>query len=383
LATDAALFGADLTDLAEKAVEAVGDAFLNLKKIALECPNLRSGKTLVIWAKSHALKECMAANIRARNAVEKARDQCQQAKLASSEAEYQSLIRQVSEAFDTAAGALDIVRTFYFEMQDELATIDICNQPIEAPADNLLSLEGQSAVADMATFSVEMSTTAVEKATEAFSELRERAMECGDSIAGAQAIYDRARETLIASKKAKGQAARKARKSRSLSRQARAAKSEQKLIQRAKMAEQLATEAFIAAERARYSYFIIRDELERLVCNETPALSPAAAPNTRPEDEQSPPVPEPEGEETRPEDEQSPPVPEPEGEETPLKQWLVKFMKMLYDRIPEALNEFPESETCTLEGMTIYIWIDALERPEEEMWLVTKEVCDILDYLPT
>jgi hypothetical protein len=55
---------------------------------------------------------------------------------------------------------------------------------------------------------------------------------------------------------------------------------------------------------------------------------------------------------------------------------------MLYDQIPEALNQFPESETCTMGGITIYIWIDALERPEEEMWLVTKEVCDILGYLP-
>jgi hypothetical protein len=53
-------------------------------------------------------------------------------------------------------------------------------------------------------------------------------------------------------------------------------------------------------------------------------------------------------------------------------------MRMLYDRIPTALSEFPSSETCTLGGIGIYISIDALERPEEEIWLVTKEVCDIL-----
>jgi hypothetical protein len=252
-------------------------------------------------------------------------------------------------------------------MQDELGTIEtgvfkfllfpVCNQPIEAPADNLLSFEGQSAVADMATFSVVMSTTAVEKANETFSELSERAMECGDSIAGAQAIYDGARENLIASQKAEGQAAKKARISRSRLRQARAAKSEEELKQRAKLAEEFASEAFLEAESARYNYFIIRDELERLVCSETPELSPAA-PSTRSEDEQ--------------------PVPEPEGEETPLKQWLVEFMRMLYEKIPVALNEFPESETCTVGGISIHIFIDALERPEEEMWLVTKEICDLL-----
>jgi hypothetical protein len=154
-------------------------------------------------------------------------------------------------------GAVDQARNFYFEMQDKIATIDVCNQPNELPADNLFSFEGQSAVADMATFGVEMSKTAVEKANEAFLELRERTMECGDSITGAQAIYDRAREKLVASQKAKEQAARKARVSRSRSRQARAAKSEQDLIRRAKMAEQSATEAFLAAQSARSSYFTI------------------------------------------------------------------------------------------------------------------------------
>jgi TusA-related sulfurtransferase len=78
LNTDTALFGANLTDLAETAVEAVSDAFLNLKEIALECPNLKSGKILVIWV-IEILKECKAAMIRARNAVKKARDQRQQA----------------------------------------------------------------------------------------------------------------------------------------------------------------------------------------------------------------------------------------------------------------------------------------------------------------
>jgi uncharacterized protein (DUF2384 family) len=111
-----------------------------------------------------------------------------------------------------------------------------------------------------------MSAKAVEKAHEAFSELAERVKECGDSIAGAQAIYDKATETLAASEQAEAKAARKASKSRSRSRQTKAAKSEQKRIQRARMAEQLATDAFLATEHARQSYFNIQDDLERLVC---------------------------------------------------------------------------------------------------------------------
>jgi hypothetical protein len=191
-----------------------------------------------------------------------------------------------------------------------------------------------------------MSAKAVEKAHEAFSELAERVKECGDSIPGAKAIYDEATETLAASEQAEAQAARNARKCSSRSRQSQAAKSEQKRIQNARMAEQLATDAFLAAERARHSYFNIRDDLERLVC-----IEKSAAPGA-------------EGSER-------------EGGETPLKLWLVEFMRMLYDRIPSALQGF-RSETCTLAGIGVYIYIDALERPEEEMRLVTADVCDRL-----
>jgi hypothetical protein len=51
-------------------------------------------------------------------------------------------------------------------------------------------------------------------------------------------------------------------------------------------------------------------------------------------------------------------------------------MRMLYDQIPVALQGFPSSEMCTLTGIDVYIHIDALEQPEEEMRLVTN--CDRL-----
>jgi hypothetical protein len=361
LNTDDALFGANLIDRAETVVEAVDDAFLNLKEITLECPNLRAGKKLVIWARE-ILKECEAAYERALDAVETARDQCQQAKLPTSKKEYQSRMRQVSEAYDTAVGEVNKARNFYFEMQENLVNIDVCNQTVEAPADNLFSLEGQSAVAQLATFAVEMSGTAANKANAAFLELNELVIACGGSIVGAQAIYDSANKNLIASQGAKEQAARRARKCKSWLKQARAAKSKQAKEKRAVSAEKFANQAFLAAESARNSYFTIRDEVERQVYCKTRPLSPIAAPSTRLE----------------PEDDQIPPGQEPKGEETPLMEWLLMFMRMLYDRIPTALSEFPSSETCTLGGIGIYISIDALERPEEEIWLVTKEVCDIL-----
>jgi hypothetical protein len=61
---------------------------------------------------------------------------------------------------------------------------------------------------------------------------------------------------------------------------------------------------------------------------------------------------------------------------TPLKQWLEVLFKELYDRIAEDIvTEYFDSNSCGLEGLSAAIWIDALERPEEEILLITKEKC--------
>jgi hypothetical protein len=218
-------------------------------------------------------------------------------------------------------------------MQQKLANIDVCSQPIKVPA---------HAVEDMATFADEMSTIAVEKAHDDFLELKEGIMEYGDLLPEADAVIENATESLLASEQEEAQAALKARQSRKRSRQARAARpGTPKQIQRARMAEELSTKDLLAAARAREFYFNIRDELERLDCKETPPKAPAQG-------------------------------------ETPLKLWLVEFMGMLYARIPPALKKFPSSETCRLGGIGIHIYIDALERPEEEIQLITQDVCDKL-----
>jgi hypothetical protein len=205
-----------------------------------------------------------------------------------------------------------------------------------------MTVEGAFYMAEMATYLAEISATAVKKANEKFLQLRQRAMKCGDSMAGTQLI-DSARAQLLATRKAKKQAARKARISRRQAQQAIAATSQEQLIQRAKMAEESSELAFLAAENARHSYFLIRDELERPICGKME-------------------------------------VPE-EDEETPLKQWLVLFVDMLFERIPEPISKV--FDDCSYETeMTIDIWIDALEQWWEEERLISKEDCDNLSEIP-
>jgi hypothetical protein len=342
LDTDKAIYDADLAHLAEVAVVAVGDAISDLKETALECPNLRAGKTLVMWAKE-ILEECTAAHQESLDAVARATAQCQQANFASSEAEIEPLIQQAAAAFDAAMNAVDKIQQLYSEMKDKLETTDVCNQPIEGLED--ISVGGASSMAEMATFLAEMSATAFMKAKEVFSELRERVMACEDSMVGTQLI-ESARAQLVATRKANKQAVRNAGISRRHAQQAKAATSQEELIQRVQMAKESSELAFPAAERARYSYSLIREELERPICGETPAPS-------------------------------TPVMQEKEG--TTLEQWLMILMDKLYDRIPQHIvNVFVESKTCSLEGAIIYIRIEALELRGEENRLITKEDCDNL-----
>lgn len=67
------------------------------------------------------------------------------------------------------------------------------------------------------------------------------------------------------------------------------------------MAKESSELAFPAVERARYSYSLIREELEHPICGEMPAPS-------------------------------TPVMQEKEG--TTLEQWLMILMDKLYDRIP-------------------------------------------------
>ena len=334
LNTDKDIYDAGLADLANTAVEGVGGAFLDLKVTALGCSNLRSGKALVAWA-NKTLEECKTAQKELRAAVETARAQCQQASLASSEAQSESLVRQAAETFGTAMKAVDKVLQLYSELKDKLKTTDVCNQPIEDAGDI-------SSMADMAAFVAEMSETAFKKAKQLFSQLQERAMECGDSMTEIQLI-ESARAQLVASKKAKKEAVRKARISRRQAQKAKAAASQEELNQITSVAKESFELALFAAERARNSYYLISDELELPICGATQ-------------------------------------VPE-EVDGAPLKEWLVGLMDNLYALlIPDI---YYLMDNCTSENEeSLYIHIDALEEWWEEEKLITKKDCDNLTAIP-
>lgn len=148
--------------------------------------------------------------------------------------------------------------------------------------------------------------------------------------------------------------------------QAKAAASQEELIQSAKMAKESSTTAFFVAERALYSYFLIKGELEHPICGEMPEQSPPVA-NNGSRTDHSPEVPKVEGGKMQ------------ENEAMTLKQSLVELMKVLYDQIPErVLNAFLNSRICSFGGSSNYIQIDALELPGEETRLIAKEDCDSL-----
>lgn len=325
----------DDADLAKNAVEAVHDALLDLKATALRCPNLKAGKALVTWAKE-TLEEYKAVQKESLDAVERARAECQQANAASTEAQLEPLVRQTVEAFDNAMKAINKVQQLYYEMQDKLKTTDVCSQPIKDARD--ISLAGAFSMAARATYLAEISATAVIKAKEKFLQLQERAIECGDSMAGTQLI-DSAEAQLLEPRKARRQAARKARKSRRQAQQVRVATSQEELIQRAKLVKESSELAFVAAEKAQKSYFLIRDELERLICGKMEASR--------------------------------------EGKGMPLEQWLDIWMDKLYAQLPEPISKVYDD--CSNENeMTIDISIDALEQWWDEERLITKEDCDHL-----
>jgi hypothetical protein len=329
LKTDKAIYDADLADLAKTAVEAVDYALSDLKETALQCPNLKAGKALVTWAKQ-ILEECKAVRKESLDAVARARAKCKQASLASSEAQVEPLLQQAVEAFDTAMKAIDNVQQLYSEMQDILDT---------TAGD--ITVEGAFSMAEMATYLAEISATAVKKGNEKFLQLQERALECGD-LAGTQLI-DSVGAQLEATRKARRQSARKARKTRRKAQQASVATTQEALFESAKLAEESCELAFLAAKRAQNSYLVIRDEVARPICGKTEA-------------------------------------PE-EDEATPLKQWLVLLMDMLYERIPEPINKaFDECSNET--DMSLDISIDALEEYWEEKEFITKEDCDNLSEIP-
>jgi hypothetical protein len=299
---------------------------------------LKAGKALVTWAKQ-ILEECKAVRKESLDAVARARAKCEQASLASSEAQVEPLLQQAVEAFDTAMKAIDNVQQLYSEMQDKLETTDVCSQPIEDAGD--ITVEGAFSMAEMATYLAEISATAVKKANEKFLQLQERALECGD-LAGTQLI-DSVGAQLEATRKARRQSARKARKTRRKAQQASVATTQEALFQSAKLAKESCELAFLAAKRAQNSYLVIRDEVARPICGKTEA-------------------------------------PE-EDEGTPLKQWLVLLMDMLYERIPEPINKaFDECSNET--DMSLDISIDALEEYWEEKEFITKEDCDNLSEIP-
>lgn len=211
------------------------------------CTNLKDGKPLVTWAKE-TLEKCKAAQKESLDAVARARAQCQQAILASSEAQTMMLVQQAAVSFNTAMKAIDKIQQLNSEMQDKLENTAVCDYVGDT------SMEGASSLAEVATYLAEISATAAMKAKEGFSQLRECAMECGQ-----MELIDRARTQLMACRKAKKEAVRNATISRRNAQQARVATSQEELKQGAKMAEKSSVLAFLTVERAHDSYFFIKD----------------------------------------------------------------------------------------------------------------------------
>lgn len=368
----------DGADLAEKAVENAQEAFLALKETVFECPNLRAGATLFTWA-TGALKECETVYQEALSITQAAIRLCQQAKRASSESQ-QPLVKQAAEASNYAMNAIDQAQQLCSEMQDRHENIDVCNQPIEGPSNN--RTEEASAMADLATFGAQMSARAVQKANELFRALRTRAMECGDSE-----VISSARAQLMASRKAKKQAKTEATRSKSLAQQASDATSEEELIQRVKLVEESSSTAFAAAQRARYSYSLIKDELEHPICGKTyrspPEYSPSTSPTVFPETASPTDGSNTEQPSTGPALEGGAIDGVQENDSAPLKEWLVEFMTKLYDKIPEnVVKAYLDAKTCDLEAFNVAIRIDALEQLDEEQMLITKKDCKNLSELP-
>ena len=262
---------ANSANLAMMAAKRANTALSDLKATALECSDLRSGKTLVAWAKKR-LRKCNRTKKKALNAAKRVTSICQQAKLASSDTRLQSLVPKSRKATNNAKDAANKAHRRYIEMSDKIASTDVCNLPIETPTVSF-NAEGASAKAAMAAFGVELAGTAVKKAKEVFSRLKDNATECKDSTTGAESLA-RAKALFRAAQKSKRQAKKKAKLSRAQSLAAQAPAYTNKLRDSANMAGQFSNDALLAAENARDSYFLLREELKRPICGATERSAP-------------------------------------------------------------------------------------------------------------
>jgi hypothetical protein len=358
----------------------------------------------------------MRAEKQALEAGTKATSQCQQAKLASTDAQLQSIVQQSREASDDARDAADKVQRRYFKMRDTIANTSICNLPIESPSVSF-NAEEASAMAEMATFGVELAVMAVKKASEVFTRLKESAMECKNLTAGEQSIAH-AQALLKATQRAKRQATKKARLSRAQAQAAQVPAYTNKLRDSANMAGQFSNDALLAAEKARDNYFLLRDELKRPICGvieqsvpdgsrteqsplvpdtsatasptkfptKSPTVSPTRSPTKSPT---ASPISSPIASPTAAEYEEADNI-EVKGlvtvngmdneSETPLKRWLVELTELMYGKILERLlKEHYAAETpteCNFEGFGVHISIITLETQSEVFQWFTLEDCE-------
>ena len=186
---DLAEFGADMAAIA--VIKASG-LYADLKERAMECSDLLPARELVMMAKA-ALIRARAGQTRARTLAQQARIQCQNAAKASSRTEISQQMQQARELRDSVMEARETASSGYMKLKEAILESSICYMKQSPSTDT--SVEAVCKRADEATFGADIAATVVKNANSAFSDLRERALGCGN-LASGHVLVTRAKSLL-------------------------------------------------------------------------------------------------------------------------------------------------------------------------------------------
>jgi hypothetical protein len=351
----------DMTTAALRAAEA---AFSELTEDALACNDVEMSENVITMAK-RSLTQCKKAHKLALQQGKRAKNQCQKAEKTVSAQDIRKYQQVADKASRFALKEAKKAERAFIQMRDELDR-NVCKQAPQARRSDDATATAICEVAGTASAAFSVATAAAKAANEAFSVLKERALDCYDLQQG-QDYIDAAKEVMDECRNSKALTSAAAKQARKLCKKAKRASSAAGFKGMLQNVEVLSREAMHTARTAASQYRRLNDEFDGSFCTEMEVIGPEQDTQT---------------EETAVNGQAGEdPSSATRGAPPPnMNDWLTQIGTMLYEKIPHFLlkeyNSASLGTDCIVAGFNVDVRIQVLARIDERAFWVTEETCN-------